>query len=90
MRAVDLPAILHQTFVVTLKLGAPGLIAGLVVGLIVSLAQAVTQINEATIAFVPKLLAIGAVLMLSGPFMAGTLKGFAHFLFDQLILVGGS
>lgn len=90
MRTVDLAAILHETLVVALKLCAPALVVALVVGLVVSLVQAVTQISEATLAFVPKLLAIGLVLMLAGSFMTTTLLGFGRFLFDQMIVVGGS
>ncbi|AQS88209.1 flagellar biosynthetic protein FliQ [Neoasaia chiangmaiensis NBRC 101099] len=90
MEAIDLPAILHQMLIVTLKLSAPALLAALVVGLLISLLQAVTQINEATLAFVPKLLAIAMLLVFSGPFMTATLLDFARFMFDQLILVGGT
>ncbi len=56
-----------------LMIAAPVLGVVLVVGLIVSLFQAVTQINEATLAFVPKLLAAMAVFALAGPWMLGTL-----------------
>jgi len=89
MHGLDLADILQQAFMVALKLSAPALVAGLAVGLVVSLVQAVTQLQEATLAFVPKLLAIGAAMMLAGPFMTATLIGFARRLFDQMILVGG-
>ena len=56
-----------------LMVSAPVLIAVLVVGLLVSLFQAVTQINEATLAFVPKLLAAMAVFALAGPWMLAML-----------------
>ena len=56
-----------------LLVSAPVLIAVLVVGLLVSLFQAVTQINEATLAFVPKLLAAMAVFALAGPWMLAML-----------------
>ncbi len=56
-----------------LMISSPVLGVVLVVGLIVSLFQAVTQINEATLAFVPKLLAAMAVFALAGPWMLGTL-----------------
>lgn len=49
---------------------APVLLAALVVGLLVSLFQAVTQINEATLSFLPKLLAVLATLAIAGPWMA--------------------
>ncbi|AQS89894.1 MULTISPECIES: flagellar biosynthetic protein FliQ [Gluconobacter] len=88
MQAIDLGAILEQTFIVALKLSAPALLTALGVGLLVSLVQAVTQLNEATLSFVPKVLAIGAVMVMAGSFMTATLISFARHLFDQLILVG--
>ncbi len=56
-----------------LTVAAPVLIAVLVVGLLVSLFQAVTQIHEATLSFVPKLIAAIAVFAIAGPWMLGTL-----------------
>lgn len=56
-----------------LQVSAPALLTALVVGLAVSLLQAVTQVNEATLSFVPKLVAILAALALSGPWMVSTL-----------------
>ena len=56
-----------------MMLGAPILGASLIVGLMVGLFQAVTQINEATLTFVPKLLAVGTVVVLLGPWMLGQL-----------------
>ncbi len=55
------------------RVAAPVLLVALVVGLAVSLLQAVTQINEATLSFVPKLLAVLAVLGLAGPWMISVL-----------------
>ncbi len=56
-----------------LTISAPALLTALVVGLGVSLLQAVTQINEATLSFVPKLVAVLAVLALAGPWMLASL-----------------
>ena len=72
-----------------MKLGAPGLVTAMAVGLVISLIQSVTQINESTLAFVPKVLALGAALMLAGPFMYATLADYSHTIFDRLIAVGG-
>ena len=52
--------------------------------------QAVTQINEATLAFLPKIVAIGLALMMLGPFMAATLSSFSHRIFDRIVAIGGS
>ena len=72
-----------------LKLGGPLLVLALAVGLVVSLIQAVTQINEATLVFLPTLLVLGAAMALPGPFMASTLADYTHVLMDRLVLVGG-
>lgn len=61
-----------------LMISAPVLGVVLVVGLLISLFQAVTQINEATLAFVPKLLAAIAVFALAGPWMLGSLVEFVR------------
>jgi flagellar biosynthesis protein FliQ len=62
----------------------------LAVGLVISFVQAVTQINEATLAFLPKVLAIGLALMMLGSFMTTTLTSFSHRIFDQIVAIGGS
>jgi flagellar biosynthetic protein FliQ len=66
------------------------LAVALAVGLLVSLLQAITQINEATLAFVPKALALAVTMILLGPFMLSTLTDFTHLLFDRLVTAGGS
>jgi len=80
---------LRDTLWVVLKLGGPLLLAALAVGLLISLVQAVTQINEATLVFLPKLLVLGLTMALMGPFMAATLGDFARGMMDRLIQVGG-
>ncbi len=90
MQEGDIAAILRETMLVVLKLGGPPLLVALATGLVMSLFQAVTQINEATLAFVPKVLAIGAALLLTGTFMAATLNDFTRMIFDRLVAVGGS
>lgn len=89
MNEAEVGAALRATMLVVLKLGGPALIAALVIGLIMSFIQAVTQINEATVAFVPKVLVIGSVLALTGPFMLSTLSSYTQDLFDRIIEVGG-
>lgn len=59
----------QEALLMLLMVSAPVLGAALLVGLLVSLFQAVTQINEATLAFVPKLIAVVAVLAIAGPWM---------------------
>ncbi len=86
----DIGALIHECMIVTMKLSFPILGVALVVGLIISFVQAITQINEATLAFLPKVLAIGIALMMLGSFMAATLTGFSHRLFDRIVAIGGS
>jgi flagellar biosynthesis protein FliQ len=63
----------QQGLYILLMVSAPVLLAVLVVGLIVSIVQAATQINEATLSFVPKIVAAVAVLAVAGPWMMTTL-----------------
>jgi flagellar biosynthetic protein FliQ len=90
MNEADIGALMHDCLVVTMKLCFPILGVALVVGLLISFIQAVTQINEATLAFLPKIFAIGLSLMMLGSFMAATLTGFTHRIFDQIVAIGGS
>ena len=60
-----------QTYKITLILSLPMLLAGLIVGLLVSIFQATTQINEMTLSFVPKILAVVAVIIFAMPWMIG-------------------
>jgi flagellar biosynthetic protein FliQ len=64
-----------------LKIALPLLLAGLIVGLVVSIFQAVTQIQEMTLAFIPKVLALAAVIALAGPWMLGQLEMYTHDLY---------
>lgn len=90
MTDTDVAALVHDCLVVTMKLSFPILCVALVAGLLVSFIQAITQINEATLAFLPKLVAIGLAFMMLGPFMASTLSGFTHRVFDRIVAIGGS
>lgn len=74
---------------VTFQIGAPILGIILVVGVVISLIQALTQVNESTVAFLPKLLVTGGALLLLGPFMVGVLSAYTHEIFDRMVAVGG-
>ena len=90
MNDADIGVLLRDGMLVMLKLGGPPLLVALAVGLLVALLQAITQVNEATLAFVPKVLALGVALILLGPFMASTLADYTHLLFDRIVAIGGS
>jgi flagellar biosynthetic protein FliQ len=74
----------RNALTITLMLVGPLLGVALVVGLAVSIFQAVTQINEATLTFVPKILAMFAVMALMGPWIMNTMIGYTASLFDML------
>jgi flagellar biosynthesis protein FliQ len=90
MTDLDLANVLREGMLVMLKLSGPPLLVALVIGLVISVLQAITQIHEATLAFVPKALAIGVALLLMGPFMLATLSGYTRMLIDRIIVIGGS
>ena len=69
---------------VTLMLAAPLLLVALVTGLIVGAFQAATQINEMTLSFIPKLIAISVALMVAGPWMLKVLVGYTRELFESI------
>ncbi len=66
---------------------APILISTLVIGLLVSVFQALTQINEATLTFIPKMLVVGIVLALAGPWMMDVLTSYTVHLFENIATV---
>jgi flagellar biosynthetic protein FliQ len=68
----------QETLKTTALLSAPLLGAALVTGLIVSVLQAITQINEATLTFIPKMIIVGVVLILAGPWMLDILTHFTE------------
>ncbi|MGZ3710993.1 MAG: flagellar biosynthesis protein FliQ [Bdellovibrionota bacterium] len=68
----------------TVMLAAPLLLSALVVGLIVSIIQAVTQINESTLTFIPKMLAIVVVMIIMAPWMTQMLTSYTTELFTSL------
>ncbi len=73
-----------QAMQVTLLLGAPLLLVALVVGLVISIFQAATQINEATLSFIPKLLAVFVTLVVAGPWMLAQLLDYMRQLFSSI------
>ena len=69
---------------ITLLLAAPLLLVALVTGLVVGAFQAATQINETTLSFIPKLLAIALALVVAGPWMLKLLVGYTRELFESI------
>ena len=79
-----------QALVVAAKLGAPMLITALVVGFAISVFQSITQIQEVTLSFVPKAVAVALALVIAGQWMIAEIVTFTQTLFERIPqLVGG-
>ncbi|MBP0500599.1 flagellar biosynthesis protein FliQ, partial [Mycobacterium tuberculosis] len=72
----------HDAMKVALMVAAPLLLAALVSGLIISLLQAATQVNEQTLSFIPKILAVAATVVVAGPWMLNLLLDYIRTLFS--------
>ncbi|CAB1370529.1 flagellar biosynthesis protein FliQ [Denitratisoma oestradiolicum] len=84
MTPTTVVAIARQAMEITLLISAPLFIAALATGLIVSIFQAATQINEATLSFVPKLLVIFLTLLIAGPWMITIMTDYMRRLFESI------
>lgn len=85
MEAIDVLDIARDALFMMLFLSGPLLLTALVLGLVISLIQALTQIQEMTLTFVPKILGVFLVMLLSLPFMGNMLESFSHRLFDKMV-----
>jgi flagellar biosynthesis protein FliQ len=74
----------QQAMEMTVLLAGPILLTVLIIGLIIGLFQAVTQINEMTLSFVPKLIAVGLVLLVSGAWMLNVFTGYVRGLIESI------
>ncbi|NMM10205.1 MAG: flagellar biosynthesis protein FliQ [Polaromonas sp.] len=74
----------YEAMKVSLLLGAPLLLVALITGLLISLFQAATQINEMTLSFIPKLLAVFATLVIAGPWMLSLILDYMRNLFASI------
>jgi flagellar biosynthesis protein FliQ len=79
----------QQALYVMLVLSAPLLLVALIVGLVVSILQAATQINEMTLSFIPKLVAMVAALVIAGPWMITYYVEYVRRLFESIPSVIG-
>lgn len=79
-----------QALDLSIKIGGPLLLVGLAVGLIVSVFQAITQIQEQSLSFIPKIIATAVVLIVGGPWMLNQLLSYTEDLYRSIpTLVGG-
>jgi flagellar biosynthetic protein FliQ len=88
MTGLDVLDIARDGIWVMIIVSAPMMIVGLIVGVIIALFQALTQIQEMTLVFVPKIIAIFVAMLVALPFMGATMAGYMTRVAD-LIVVGG-
>ena len=79
----------HKTLMVTSLISAPLLLIALITGLVIGMLQAATQINEATLSFIPKLLVLVLMLFVSGPWILRVLIDFTRNLYASIPSVVG-
>lgn len=79
----------RQAMEITLLVAAPMLLVALAVGLIVSIFQAATQINEATLSFIPKLIGVFVTMIIAGPWMLGLILDYMRQIFSGIATMAG-
>ena len=84
MTEADVIQIIREGFITALIICGPPLIAGTVTGLGIALFQALTQVQEMTLVFVPKIIAIFIALLIFLPLMGGLMSGFMTVIFDRI------
>lgn len=88
MNETEVIEIAQEAILLSIKIGAPILLIGLVVGVSIALVQALTQIQEMTLVFVPKILAIMLAMFVFLPLMMKELVDFMELLADRIIAMG--
>ena len=79
-----------QAMTLAMEVGGPLLLVGLTIGLLVSIFQAVTQIQEQSLSFIPKIIGVAVMIVVLGPWMLNQLVTYTHNLFQSIpSLVGG-
>lgn len=85
---MDLMAISQSTVKIILILGLPSLIVSMIIGLLISIFQAVTQISDASLAFVPKMILVSIFIIVSLPWIGDHIEQYTLELWDLIILFG--
>ena len=88
MNPIDVIEVSREAIMIVLRIGTPIMLLALGVGLIISLFQALTQIQEMTLAFVPKIIVIFLSLLALIPYMMGTMITFGESLMDRIVALG--
>jgi flagellar biosynthetic protein FliQ len=87
MNQAEILDISREAILVILKLGGPAMVLALIVGVSISVFQALTQIQEQTLTFMPKIIAIFLAMLVLLPYMYETLNGFTHDMVDRIIAI---
>jgi flagellar biosynthetic protein FliQ len=85
---MDLIAISQNTVSIILLLGLPSLIVSMVIGLLISIFQAVTQISDASLSFVPKMIIVSVFIVISLPWIGDNIEGYTLELWNMIIEFG--
>lgn len=85
---MDLLGISQQTVKIILLLGLPSLIVSMVIGVLISIFQAVTQISDASLAFVPKMIIVSIFIILSLPWIGDQITAYTMELWDMILIFG--
>lgn len=88
MNSTEVLDVARDAIFVTLKIGGPIMLIALITGLIIALFQALTQIQEMTLAFVPKIIVIFVSILLFMPFMLSTLVSFTERMAERIVSLG--
>jgi len=90
MEPSQIASLMENAILTVFFMAAPMLLVGLAVGVFVSIFQAVTQINEVTLVFIPKMLGVGLVAWLAGPWIFGRLELYVLEVFTTLSSISGA
>lgn len=85
---MDLIGISENTVKIILILGMPSLIVSMVIGLIISIFQAVTQVSDASLSFVPKVIFVSIFILISLPWIGDSILGYTKDLWDLILVFG--
>jgi flagellar biosynthetic protein FliQ len=87
MNQAQILDVVRETIEVILKLAAPTMVLALIVGVIISMLQSLTQIQEATLTFMPKIIVIFLAAIILMPFMMDTMTSFTHDMVDRIVAI---
>lgn len=85
---MDLIAIAENTVKIILILGLPSLMVSMVIGLIISIFQAVTQVSDASLSFVPKVILVSVFVLISLPWIGDNIESYTKNLWDMILVFG--